>query len=431
MRAFFLTLGLLSLAVALAACGPRDGKARNNCIGPCREPLTSAEAAAPFEGAAAQDWTTFRADPLRTGWGEGATVGDQVEEAWSVPDFMVRDWTAVKPSAAVWEDTLYVPSDDGTMYAFDRFDGSERWSTKLINRSPGIHSSPQVTKSTVLVGTYAGDLHCLDRETGEKIWRYRIGNVIGSSPVYVPEDNAIYVSHETPKTDELPGGGYVTKNDPRNGKPVWVSEKLEHWPHSSVAVDASSQVVVVGANDGVVRGYDTGDGSTLWTRDFETDFDGEADVKTTPAIDPESGVAVVGTWDDNVYALDLEDGEIRWSFTTGGNVHGSAALDVENRRVYQGSRGAGDTFFAIDLDTGEEVWGADLGDISSSPALSDDRARVVVGTSDGRVVALEADTGEVVWEFEADGAVTASPTLVDDFVYVAARFGSLYALKTK
>jgi outer membrane protein assembly factor BamB len=424
-------ISILFFSLGLAGCNPGHGKARNNCIGPCREPLDSAAAAEPFVGAAEGDWTTFRADPLRTGRGPGSTVGDEVQEVWSVADFMVRDWTAVKPSAAVWGDVVYVPSDEGTVHAFDRFEGSRRWETELIGRSPGIHSSPQVTKSTLLVGTYDGNLHCLDRETGDKIWRYRIGNVIGSSPVYVAEHNAIYVSHETPKSGELPGGGYVTKNDPRDGEELWVSEKLEHWPHSSVAVDPQRGVVVVGANDGVVRAYDSDDGSTRWERDFEADIDGEADVKTTPAIDDESGVALVGTWDQNLYALDLENGETVWAFSTNGKIQGSAAIDAENRRVFQGSRGSGETFFAIDLDTGEKLWGRNLGSVSSSPAISGDRSRIVVGTNDGRVVALDADTGETVWTFETDGAVTASPTLVGDFVYVAARFGSLYALQTR
>lgn len=424
-------LTITTILLLLASCSPDTGKARNNCVGPCGKPLDSEAAAEPFVGADETDWTTFRADPLRTGFGVGSTVGDEVAEEWSVAGFMQREWTAVKPSASVWGDVVYVPSDEGTMYAFDRFDGGRRWETELIGRGPGIHSSPQVTKSTVLVGTYAGDLHCLDRDTGEKIWRYEIGNVIGSSPLYVEAHNAIYVSHESPKTGDLPGGGYVTKNDPRSGEEIWVSEKLDHWPHSSVAVEPQSRVVVVGANDGVVRAYDTDDGTTLWERDFEADGEREADVKTTPAIDAEAGLVVVGSWDHNLYALDIENGEVVWSFDTGADVQGSAALDVENRLVFQGSRGPQDTLFAIDLDSGEEVWGVDLGAITSSPALSGDRSRVVVGTLDQRVVAVEAANGRVVWTFDADGPVTASPTLVGDLVYVAARFGSLYALRTE
>jgi len=392
--------------------------------------LDDADARELFAPAAPGDWTTFRADPYRTGCGEESTVGDEVEVAWSRQRFMLRDYTAVKSSGAVWGDTLYYPSDLGVMWAFDRLTGDERWQTELIDRNPGIHSSPSVTEKTVIIGTYAGYMHSLDRQTGEEIWKYKIGNVIGSSPLYVEEDNAIYVSHETPKKSPFPGGGYVTKNDPRDGSEIWVSEQLKHWPHASVAVHTGMDVVMVGANDGVLHGYDTNTGEELWSRDFEAALGREADIKTTAAMSESRGIGVLGTWDHNLYAIDLGNGEVVWQFDTGGSIQGSPALDDENGRVFQGSSGSGDTFFAVDLDTGERVWSIRAGRVSSSPAISGDRSRVVFGSADEKVVAVEADTGEIVWEFPTDGGVTASPILVGDMIYVAARLGSLYALRT-
>lgn len=418
------------LVLTAIGCSPgSEGKASNNCVGACDAGLEDADARDLFAPAEEGDWTVHRADVHRTGYAPDSKIGTSVELVWQREGFLQREWTAVKPSGVVWGDTLFYPSDSGVIYAFDRMSGTVRWETELIDRDPGIHGSPVVTVSTVCQGTYAGFLHCLDRETGEEIWRYRIGNVIGSSPSYVPEHNAIYVSHEAPREDPAPGAGYVTKNDPRTGDAIWVSEKLGHWPHASVAVDPERNVVMVGANDGIFHGFDTDTGEEIWQRDFEAES-GEADIKGTPALSATRGLVVFGTWDHHVYALDIETGAERWSFDAGGSMQSSAALDDVNGRVFIGRSGSGPSFFAIDLDSGQQLWSATLGSVTSSPAISGDRSRIVVGTADGRVVALEAETGEIVWEFETDGPVSASPTLVGDMIYFAARFGSLYAIRT-
>jgi outer membrane protein assembly factor BamB len=357
-----------------------------------------------------------------------------VEEVWRVDGHLTLDYGAAKPSGAVWGDMLFYPGDFGDMKAFDRHTGQELWSTRLIDGGNGIHSSPAVTESIVLIGTYRGYLHALDRSTGEEIWKYNIGNVIGSSPVYVPEHEAIYISHETPREDPLAGGGYVTKNNPYNGEAIWQSPKLHHWPHASVAVDPERKIVAVGANDGIFHAYSTDTGEELWARDFEPgeEFDpSTADIKTTAAISASRGLIVFGTWDSNVYALQIETGDTVWQFDVGGKVMGSVAIDDENGRVYIPALSPSSGVYALDLDTGEEVWKFDAGSsVLSSPAISGDRSRVVFGSHSGHLFAVEAETGAEVWRFETDGAITASPALVGDMIYIAAKEGALYGLRT-
>lgn len=426
-----LPLVILIVVALVSSCGDSpNGEAVNNCVGGCKDDKGAELFGPKDEG----DWTSFRNGPYRDGYAAGSTVGDEVEVIWREEDFLKLSYNAAKPSPAVWGDTLYYASDAGTMYAFDRATGDVLWQTELIGGGHGIHSSPAVTKSTVLVGTYHGNMHCLDRKTGEEIWRYKIGNVIGSSPVYVYEHNAIYVSHEIPKEDPLPGGGYVTKNDPRTGEPIWRSKKLHHWPHASVAVDPERKVVVVGANDGVFHGYDTDSGEELWARDFEPGEEKDpstADIKTTAAISKSKGLAIFGTWDENLYALDIETGETAWQHDTGGRIMGSAAIDEENGRVYIGTLGGSGALVALELDTGEELWRFEAGaSVMSSPAISGDRKVVVVGSSGSKLHAIDAETGDEIWAFETDGAITASPALVGDMIYIAAKEGSLYALRT-
>ena len=427
-----LTSSLLFAAAALllvACSGNPNGVVKNNCVSDCGDDPGREL----FGPADESDWVSFRNGPRRTGVAQGGVLGTDVREMWRQEDFLVLDYSAAKPSGAVWGDTLYYPSDGGAMWAFDRHTGDRLWRTELTDASNGIHSSPAVTRATVLIGTYSGWLHALDRQSGDEIWRYRVGNVIGSSPVYVWEHNAIYTSHETPQEGELPGGGYVTRNDPNSGEPDWRSDKLGHWPHASVAVDPERNIVVVGANDGIFHAYSTDTGEELWSRDYEPgeEYDpGTADIKTTAAISAEHGLAVFGTWDRHMYALDLETGDEVWKVDTGGSVMGSAALHDESGRVYLGTR-AGEGLIAVDIDTGEVAWRADVGaGITSSPAVNSAGDGLVVGTNGGEVVGVDTSDGSVVWRFEAGGAVTASPAWVGRHIYVAAKKGDLFALET-
>lgn len=418
----------VALGFGLAGCGD-EATFGGTCVGGCGRP-GGPELFGPADPG---DWTSFRNGALRLGVAEGGVLGDGVRVRWSRPNFLTTTYSAVKPSGVVWEDGLYHPSDDGSMWAFDRWTGDVRWTTDLTDHFAGIHGSPQVSKAVVWIGTYSGPVHTLDRETGEEIYWFAHGTSIGSSPLYVPEHNALYVSHERGDFRDLPGGGYVSRNDPRTGRAAWVSGRIDHFPHSSVAVDPAANRVFVGANDGVFRAYDADTGALLWTRDFEPgdEYDPPtADIKTTPSVSPTRGLVIFGTWDRNVYALDAATGETRWSVDTGGALMGSTAVHEASGRVYVGTTRARGALLAIDLDSGEVVWRFDAGaGISSSPAVNGSGDGVVVGSSNSRLWGIDTATGQARWSFETDGPVTASPTWVGRDIYVAAFQGSLYALE--
>jgi serine/threonine-protein kinase len=419
---------MVAAACLVAACG-EDAPYAGGCVGGCDSPGGRGL----FGPASPEDWTSFRNGPARTGVATGAVLGDDVRVVWRRPEFLKLAYSAVKPSAAVWGDGLYIPSDEGTQWAFDRHTGDVRWSVKLSDAANGIHGSPAVSKAVVWIGTYSGNVHALDRTSGEEVYRFFPGRWIGSSPIYVPAHEAVYVSHET-SADGLPGAGLVTKNDPRTGRALWTSDRLDHYPHSSVAVDTDGQRVFVGANDGIFRAYDADTGELLWAHDLEPGDEPDpptADIKTTPAVSAALGLVVFGTWDRHVYALNVDDGTVAWSVDTGGRLMGSAALHEGTERVYVGTNARRDALLAIDLRTGAVAWRFDAGaGIQSSPAVDDRGEGVVVGASDGRLWGLDAATGVPRWSFAADGPLTASPAWVGRNIYIAAKEGSLYALET-
>ena len=72
-------------------------------------------------------------------------------------------------------------------------------------------------------------------------------------------------------------------------------------------------------------------------------------------------------------------------------------------------------------------WAARVGGrVLSTPAVRGDR--VVIGTSEGRVLALHREDGRVLWSFETKGAVNGSPAMARGKVYFPSRDGLIYAL---
>ena len=94
----------------------------------------------------------------------------------------------------------------------------------------------------------------------------------------------------------------------------------------------------------------------------------------------------------------IDDGSQPWVFATGKGIFSTPVVDGDGN-VYVGS--ADRVFYSIAPD-GTERWSRRTGEIIDSSALLDDRGRVYFGSGDGLVDALDRETGEEIWRFQAD-----------------------------
>ncbi len=113
-----------------------------------------------------------------------------------------------------------------------------------------------------------------------------------------------------------------------------------------------------------------------------------------------SGLVIVGSCDGYVYGLDRAGGRLIWKISTGGPVLASASK--MSRSIPAG----------VD-DTG-------------TPTMQS--SGVLVGSSDGKLYAIEEVKGRIVWTFTTDGPITAATAVLDNRLFVANRGGSLYEL---
>jgi outer membrane protein assembly factor BamB len=202
-----------------------------------------------------------------------------------------------------------------------------------------------------------------------------------------------------------------------------------------------------GSDDGNVYAVDAATGRQRWM--VRTD----GPVPSTPALAGERVFAL--SYDGRVYALDVRTGEVLWKFATEGErrfeargLHGmqprtqtfadmydvflSSPLVVDGKVVF----GSGDGHvYAVDAATGRLVWKFRTGDVvHASPAYAD--GLVVVGSWDGRLYALDAATGAQRWAFQAgidplmanQQGFQSSAAIADGTVYVGCRDGHLYAI---
>ncbi|MDB5070549.1 MAG: Pyrrolo-quinoline quinone [Candidatus Eremiobacteraeota bacterium] len=131
-------------------------------------------------------------------------------------------------------------------------------------------------------------------------------------------------------------------------------------------------------------------------------------------------------------------GGVQWRFRAGGAIHGSPV--VAGGVVYVGSSDG--KLYALDARTGSEKWSRALGSpVSSTPAIAD--GVVFVQTHAGRVVALHARSGAPMWSHDGGKAVAlpwghesgdlyaSSPTLAAGMLLIGGGDGALYALDAK
>jgi outer membrane protein assembly factor BamB len=127
--------------------------------------------------------------------------------------------------------------------------------------------------------------------------------------------------------------------------------------------------------------------------------------------------------DHTLYAFDM-DGQEQWSFKTSEPLWGKVA--VNGSKVYLPAMNH--TLYALDSATGKEVWSTVLGGaLVSGPTLGDDGTLYI--SSLGKAVhALEVDSGDILWRFDTNDGIWASPTLYEGVIYFGDASGMIYAV---
>ena len=137
----------------------------------------------------------------------------------------------------------------------------------------------------------------------------------------------------------------------------------------------------------------------------------------------------------------IKIGKLKWRFKTGGKVRSTPAI-MEGIACVGSEDGQ---LYAVNAQTGQLIWKfKTAGDLSSSPAVAEETVFFLGG--DSSFYALDLKTGQLRWKFPTGPDLVfeamkgdprtwdyylSSPTLVDEMLYFGGGDGALYALHRK
>ena len=177
-----------------------------------------------------------------------------------------------------------------------------------------------------------------------------------------------------------------------------------------------------------LRCLDAKTGDLIWS--FQT----ASHVESTPFISQGKLYFTAGA--DGVYCIDALEGQQIWHYK---DVHADMSPVVHKGKVYFGT-GYGDyKILAVDAETGIETWSREMPyPVWGSPSANEDIVFFGLGRGNfsesallpaGKVVALNVETGDIVWEYEAEDAVLTAIAIQDGYVIFGSRDGYVYCLQ--
>lgn len=311
---------------------------------------------------------------------------DQERTSWSRPDFSIneryenvvaqwkfQDDNDLGTGFAVYKNIAITANTKGEVYALDLRDGTKKWSFQTSGK---VYSTPAVSENYVVVGSSDGNIYCLDARNGREVWSYETDKAVLGSPV-------IYKKR-----------------------------------------------AYIGGSDGHFRAFSLKDGSLLWDFDQVKNF-----VSSTPLVYDER--LYFGSWGNGFYALDVENGAMVWEWDNGYSnrmLSAAAVVPVEaHNRVFIV---APDRYMtALDASTGDVIWREkkDSLRVRESIGIADDGDKVYVKTMDGELLGVSTTTNnmDIIWKSKLDLPYELTPSAIVEYrntVFVPSHSGLVSAV---
>ena len=396
----------------------------------------------------------------------------QLEEAWSVPSQAQSTYGAYSASPVIVNGVVYMQDLESTVQAINLQSGEVLWSWQSESATQGPNGV--VVADGKVFGATASEAFALDQETGKELWSVPVADsplAIDMAPSY--DVGRVYISTvPTNVNSEYPPGGAGTlwALNAGTGKKEW---KFETVPKDLWGDKKSNS------------------GGGLW---YPPSFDRQgfmyfgtgnpAPYPGTPSQPWGASRPGPNTYTNSVVKLNAKTGKLQWYYQQ--TPHDIYDWDFQNspiltkaggREVAIGSGKSG-IVTAVDAKTGKPVWSTpvgehnghdddgllamrgetskikkgevlpgNLGGVIAPPAASKTTVFVPVvnggievtpgqtlsqtGALKGGMVALDINTGKVLWEEEYSQAAYGSPVVVNDVVFFTTFDGVVHGLDAK
>jgi len=322
---------------------------------------------------------------------------------------------------------------DGGLMALDPATGQTVWTCPL---GAAVEGGAAVSRDVVYVGAGqrglgagTGWLAALALATGEELWRVPAAGVVRSTPAH--DEARVYVTA---------GDGALHTLSARDGQPwsrVPIASRPVPMPADPALANLRGARVVIAASYSARFDRDPGrvtalgpGGQILWCVEVP------GSVRGAPVVDGER--VYVTAFQERpstglLLALSARTGDPLWPapFTVGRSSVGGAAAGfsagalVHAGMVYVGS--LNHRLYALDAATGALRWETEAeAGIASTPAWVE--GLVVFGANDGCIYAVDGATGAAAWQHAVGGHILTGPLVVGSKIFVGTDTGRVAAL---
>jgi len=267
---------------------------------------------------------------------------DRGVERWVYP--RIGSIGAIVGNLVATNETIYISSSDGMVYALDTTYGDPKWDTEPL--ADKLWTSPTVGDDTLYVSTFDGHIYALSLETGGLLdWSFESEAGFASSPV-VYEDTIFLGSFDRHLYAIKMGSDVLEWRFPE--KPA------DNWFWASPVVDKG--IVYAGCLDGKLYAIEADTGRERWSYLTEDQNGKPSPIVSSPVLT------------DNLLIVVNESGTV-YVFNLGAELGNDAvplkiiSIGAAVRSSFcaqEGLRGEDNWTYAVDINEGEISWKLDL-----------------------------------------------------------------------
>ena len=350
---------------------------------------------------------------------------------------------------------LAILEPNGTIYVYTHY----RWS---FLTSGAVISSPSVWNNTVYVGSNDNDLYALNSTTGSLLWEFQTGAAIKDKPL-IYNGNVYFGSNDFYAVNGSTGALLWQYANPKPPPPP--PPPPANTVSSAVQYDG---IIYFGDTNNVLYAMNATTGNYVWSFNAgRGSFTTSAIVGMVAINGVETAVIYIGSSNDNMYALNALTGlqlpgwpyKAKSSITTdallykgilyfgtnNGNIHAvNAVTGVEaivkynlggavhsspvefSNNILTGSNAPGYYSLTVNL---AQNWVYTPGNNIYSTGYPT-RTDTYFGSDDHNLYAVNTTTGLINWSFTTYGNVRSSPWYENQWIYFGSNDFNVYALNT-
>lgn len=260
-----------------------------------------------------------------------------------------------------------------------------------------------------------------------RVWKAKIGKgslkdrPLTAQPIII--DKRVYT---------LDSNARLSAFSTENGSKIWdvdLRDKKEDDAVIGGGMSYSRGIIYVTNGYSQICAIDPSSGDVLWKKKTP------APSRAAPTVI--SGRIFIVTLDNKIIALDSEKGDVLWEFAGISETSGivGAASPAASREIVIPAFSSGE-IFALRVENGSVAWADNLASVRQGSGLSSlsdikalpiiDKGLVVAISFGGRIVAIDARTGNRVWSREIGGSQT--PWVAGNHVFIISSKNELIAL---